>query len=272
MTILAGKGAMVWQLRNWQGGDPQAQAEHARQLGLDWVSLKVIDGQSETWESPRFVPAARQNAALLSDTLAALRAAGVQIFGWGYSYGGVYRLGLFFPSKTIAQREGEAAGPVLARHGLPGFQIDAEREYRRGVGRAERAEAYCLGLVSSAPVEHSLCSYRFPRSSAADFPTSAFAPYMENWSPQVYWIRDNRPHGGAAQLEMSVAEYQALRPLPMTPIGPTYPDRGWRATPIQLRLFFEKAREIGVCVGVGIWCLDLATPEQLAALGEFAWS
>jgi hypothetical protein len=271
VTMLEGKGAMVWQLRNWMDGAPQAQAEHAGALGLAWVSLKVIDGRRTMWEDPRYVPIARQNASLLPEAAAALQAAGVRVYGWGYTYGGVHRLGVFIPSRTIAEQEGNAVGPALTTYSMDGFQIDAEREYRRGPGRAERAEAYCLGLSAAGAPQASLCSYRFPRTSVPDFPTSAFAPYMENWSPQVYWIRDHRPHGGAAQLEMSVSEYQAIRPLPMTPIGPTYPDRGWRSTPLQLRLFFEKAREMGVCAGVGVWCLDQASPDQLEALAEFTW-
>jgi hypothetical protein len=269
--MLNGKGAMVWQLRNWQGGDPQAQAQQAKHLGLAWVSIKIIDGRNETWENPRFVPLARQNVTLLPATVAALRGAGITVAGWGYSYGGVYRAGVFFPSERIAHEEGAATVPLLEKHGMIEYQIDAEKEYRRGFNRADRAEAYSLGLMAGPHVEHSLCSYRFPRTRVPDFPTQAFAPYVESWSPQVYWIRDNRLHAGAAQLEVSVAEYQSLRPLPMTPIGPTYPDRGWRASPGQLQLFFEKARELDACIGVGVWCLDQATPAQLAPLAEIQW-
>ena len=269
--MLNGKGAMVWQLRNWMNGDPALQAMHAVELGLDWVSIKIIDGRSESWENPRYVPLPRQNVSLLPQAIAALRAAGIAVAGWGYTYGGVYRLGFFFPSRTIAEQEGATTAAVLQRNGIVVFQVDAEREYRRGNDRAARAGAYCLALSANSLAELSLCSYRYPITSATDFPTRAFAPYMENWSPQVYWIRDNRIHGGAAQLELSVAQYQSLRPLPMTPIGPTYPDRGWRATPAQLKLFFQKARELPACVGVGVWCLDQATPAQLAPLAEFHW-
>jgi hypothetical protein len=262
---------MVWQLRNWMNGDPALQAMHATELGLAWVSLKIVDGRNESWENPRYVPLARQNVSLLPEAIAALRAAGIAVAAWGYTYGGIYRLGIFFPSRTIAQQEGAATASTLAKHAIAEIQIDAEREYRRGTDRASRAEAYCLGLLSLPGVRPGLCSYRFPTSSASDFPTRAFAPHMETWSPQVYWIRDNRIHGGAAQLELSVGEYQLIRPLPMTPIGPTYPDRGWRATPAQLKLFFEKAKELPACVGVGVWCLDQATPAQLAPLAEFQW-
>ncbi len=269
--MLNGKGAMVWQLRNWMNGDPALQAMHAVELGLAWVSIKIIDGRGETWEDPRFVPLPRQNASLLPATVAALRGRGIAVAGWGYSYGGIYRAGMFFPSKRIAQEEGAATVPLLDKHGMVDYQIDAEKEYRRGFDKPDRAEAYSLGLMAGPHAEHSLCSYRFPKTRATDFPTQAFAPYVENWSPQVYWIRDNRPHGGAAQLEVSVAELQSVRPLPMTPIGPTYPDRGWRASPGQLGLFFEEARELDACVGVGVWCLDQAEPAQLAPLAEFQW-
>jgi len=269
--MLNGKGAMVWKLRNWMGGDPLAQAQHAIELGVAWVSLKVVDGRAESWENPRAVPLPRQNVSLLPETIAALRAAGIGVAGWGYSYGGVYRFGLFFPSQRIAQEEGAFTASVLEKHGMVEFQIDAEREYRRGGDRASRAEAYGLGLLGTPRLQPSLCSYRFPISSASDFPTRAFAPTVQSWSPQVYWIRDDRAHGGAVQLESSVAEYQSIRPLPMTPVGPSYQDRGWRATPEQLKLFFDMARELPACLGVGVWCLDLATPSQLAALAEFEW-
>src|SRR3990170_4589958 len=263
--MLEGKGAMVWQLRNWQGGDAQAQAQQAKNLGLAWVSIKIIDGRSETWENPRFVPLARQNVSLLPATVAALRGAGITVAGWGYTYGGVYRATIFFPSKTIAQQEGAATVVALARHEIVEYQIDAEKEYRKGFNRADRAEAYCLSLMEDSRFEHSLCSYRFPKTRATDFPTHAFAPYMEAWSPQVYWVLDNRLNGGAAQLEVCAAEHQRVRPLPMTPIGPTYADRGWRARPGQLKLFFEKARSLDRCVGVGVWCLEQASPDQLVA-------
>jgi hypothetical protein len=269
--MLEGKGAMVWQLRNWRGGQPQIQAQEARDLGLAWVSLKIVDDRSETWENPRSVPPERQNAALLPETVAALRGAGIRVAGWGYTYGGLYRGRVFSPSKRIAQQEGAATVPIRAKYEIVGYQIDAEKEYRKGLERAARAEVYTLGLQGDSQVELSLCSYRFPLSRANDFPTRAFAPYMENWSPQVYWIRDNRLHAGAAQLEVSAAEYQSIRPLPMTPIGPTYPDRGWQASPAQLKQFFEKARALACCAGVGVWCLDQASPDQLVVLAEFQW-
>lgn len=271
VSVIEGKGAMVWQLRNWRGGDAQGQAQEARELGLDWVSLKIIDGRSETWENPRSVPLARQNAALLPGSVAALQEVGVRVVGWGYTYGGYYRGRVFYPSQRVAQEEGGAAIPLLTKYGMMEYQIDAEREYRRGVGKGERAEAHCLGLLGDRPVDLSLCSYRFPLSRIYDFPVRAFAPYVENWSPQVYWVRDHRLHAGAAQLQVTVAEYQSVRPLPMTPIGPTYDDRGWRATPAQLALFFEEANRLETCVGVGVWCLDQATPDQLSALADFRW-
>lgn len=269
--MLEGKGGMVWQLRNWKGGEPHLQAQQAVELGLDWVSLKIIDGRSETWENPRTVPPARQNAALLPAAVSALRQAGIRVAGWGYTYGGYYRGKVFYPSLRIAQAEGEAALAVLSKHAMVEYQIDAEKEYRRGAGKGARAEAHCLGVLGESAVELSLCSYRFPLSRIYDFPVRAFAPFMENWSPQVYWIRDNRPHAGAAQLEVSAAEYQSIRALPMTPIGPTYDDRGWRAAPGQLTMFFDRAASLECCEGVGVWCLDQASPDQLAALADFSW-
>lgn len=277
--MLDGKGAMVWQLRNWMGGDPVAQAEHASALGLDWVSIKLLDGDQEKWAD--YNKSGMHNFDLAPMTIAALRGEGIEVAAWGWTYGGYYLWKtkdgkvnrIFIPSKAIARREGQAAVRVMHKHGLLGWQIDAEHEYRKGFlsDRRERANAYCAGLQDNPLLINSLCSYRFPRTAQPDFPIDSFMPFMENWSPQVYFEGDNRTNGGAIQLQICVNQYRSIRPLPMTPIGPAYKGKnGWRPTKPQLRLFFEKAEELG-CNGVGLWAIDRATPAELEALREFDW-
>lgn len=265
--MAAGKGAMVWQLRRWKGGDPQQQAAHAVSLGLTHVSIKMVDGRSERWEGSL----SNQNADLLPTALQALRAAGVRVTGWGWTYGGRYVMGVFVKDAGVARAEGELAAALCLRHGISEWLIDAEAEYNRD-GMLPSAEAYMLGFEGQAPaVRHLLCSYRFPRTYQPKFPVDAFSVFQEGWAPQVYWIGDNRPDGGAVQLERSKVQYDAIRPLPFYPVAPTYLAAGpWTATGVQLRLFFEKAVALG-CEGVSVWDLPQADAVQLAAIRDFAW-
>ena len=280
--MLDGKGGMVWKLRDWQGGDPQAQAAHALALGLAWVSIKLLDGLNEEWD-PLWIPREKRNRALAPEAITALKEAGLRVAGWGYTYGGAYVLKaarlVFLPSADRAQREGLKVGEILQRYALDEWQVDAEREYRRGPDQARRADAHGRGLKSTPAIRHSLCSYRFPLTHQPDFPVESFAPYLEHWSPQVYWLLDNRPLAGALQLQEAVRQYSLVRDLPMTPIAPTYPHayrdssgstRIWTAKPGQLGAFFAAAKEDG-CLGAGIWNIEQATAAQLEEWAALVW-
>lgn len=268
--IVKGKGAMVWQLRRWQAGHPQGQADHARALGLQWVSIKALDGLHERWEGT----APNQNADLMKDTITALNAAGVLVLFWVWVRGRIggrsgRREGI--PSQARARDEARAAVKVCHKYGVTHVQIDAETEYQ-ATAMAPVARAYCEEFSSEGPeIEQSLDSYRFPLTYQPQFPVREFAPYMEGWSPQVYFLGDNRPHGGAAQLEVSFREYERVRPLPYFPIAPTYQAAGgWRASGEQLAQMMAKAVELG-CPAFGIWDLPQATAQQLDAIKAFTW-
>ncbi len=238
MTISSrGKGAMVWQIRRWMGGDPIAQVAQCQELGLQSVSLKINDGRSERWENRIRFPD-NQNADLLPGTVSALQSAGIRVTGWGWTYGGFgsTRLGLFKPSTTIAAAEGKLAGQLCLRYGMDDYLIDAEHQYHRN-GMGPSAIALCEALRAEAPdVNQALSSYRFPRTAQPAFPVEAFAPFMNFWAPQVYWLGDNRPDAGAIQAQRSkVNHYDVIRRLPFLPVAPTYKAAGpWTATATQL--------------------------------------
>jgi len=262
-----GKGAMVWRLRSWKNGDPQQQALHAKELGLSHVSIKIVDGRQEKWEG--VLP--NQNADLLAGTIGALRSAGIGVTGWGWTYGGRYVAGVFSKSVAIATEEGQVAAALCQRYVIDEFLIDAEGEYNR-VGMEQVAQGYMIGFESSLPtVRHLLCSYRFPKTYQQNFPVDAFAPYQEGWAPQVYFLGDRREDGGAVQLATCKAQYDGVRVLPFCPVAPTYVAAGpWTATGTQLRLFFQKAVDLG-CEGVSVWDLPQANAEQLLAIKNFPW-
>lgn len=274
MTLASrGKGAMVWQLRNWMGGDPLLQATQAVELGLDSVCIKINDGRQERWENRIRFPD-NQNADLLPATVRELQQVAVRVTGWGWTYGGSgsTRLGTFRPSASIARAEGELAGGLCLKYGMADYLKDAEHQYDRN-GMAPSASAIGLGLRATAPnVNQLLCSYRFPRTAQPKFPVEAFAPQSDGWAPQVYWIQDNRPEGGGIQLKRSKENhYDLVRRLPYIGVAPTYRAAGpWTATADQLTIFFKVAVAIG-CEGVSIWALEKANDSQLEAVAEFTW-
>ncbi len=270
MIASAGVGALVWKLRMWEGGLPSAQVKQALELGLSSVCLKINDGRQERWEGSR----SNQNADLLPATVDALQQAGIKVTGWGWTYGGFgsTRLGLFRPSATIARAEGVLVGQLCLRYGMDDYLIDAEVQYNRA-GMEPSAIALCEGLRATAPdVNQLLASYRFPRTAQPAFPVEAFAPFQNGWAPQVYWLGDNRPDGGAIQMQRSKDNhYDVIRKLPFVPIAPTYVAAGpWTATKLQLTNFFQRAVEIG-SEGVSVWDLPQANASQLEAIKEFDW-
>jgi len=258
------KTAMVWQLRMWKEGDPIAQLAHCKELGLDSINIKIVDGRWKEWGgSPT-------NFDLMTEFLNVFHSAGFPIEGWGWTYGGRNIGGVFFKSESIAREEGQLAADLCLQYGIKKFHIDAEHHYNRK-GMEGVTEAYMLGLQSIAPdVDHYLCSYRFPLTHQPAFPVEAFEPYIEGWSPQVYFLGDNRVDGGARQLVTSSAQYDRVGKHPYIGVAPTYPWKDWRASYVQLIAFFEKAKELGH-EGVSIWDLPQATSQQLRALKDFNW-
>jgi len=261
---------MVWQLRRWMGGDPVGQVLQALELGLQSVSIKINDGRQERWEGSRN----NQNADLLPSTVPALQGAGIEVTGWGWTYGGSgsVRFRLFRPNADIARAEGQLAGKLCVKYGMKDYLIDAEVQYNR-TGMEPSAIAFCEGFGSVAPnVNLLLASYRFPRTAQPAFPVEAFAPFQNGWAPQVYFLGDNRADGGAIQLQRSKENhYDVIRRLPYVGIAPTYIAAGpWTATRLQLTNFFQRAVEIG-CAGISVWDLPQANASQLEAIRGFTW-
>lgn len=252
---MIGKGAMVWKLRDWQDGDPVAQAAQAVSLGLSHVSLKIIDGTKERWES---IWTRLQNYELLPETVDALKTAGIGVKAWGWTYG------------RQPKAEAEKTIELCRLYGIDEYDIDAEHQYNR-LGMSGPARIYSETLAGAIPeIRVGLCSYRFPKRYQPDFPVDAFAPFMDYWCPQVYFLGDNRVAGGASQLEISSKEYDGTRKLPYLGVAPTYPWRNWMATKEQLRLFFEKAKELKH-EGFMVWDLPQASRAQLDAIKNFVW-
>ena len=273
-----GKGAMVWKLRGWAGGDPARQVAMAQNLGLAWVSIKTQDGSLRFWENPSNYPG-NQNWHLMAPSVRALVAAGIRVNGWGWLYGRSTDAETANLDRDIALLEAQAtldiAADMVALGADNDFWEDAEGSYKEvppeRVGMATLADKYLDRLELTPALETALCSYRFPTQHGT-FPFGQFAKRCDYNAPQVYFVEATDPQAGALQLKRCLAEYDAIKALKTVPIGPTYLHAGWwRATSAQLRAFHDAAHADPRCVGVGIWCLDLATAEQLAAWKACTW-
>lgn len=271
--MIHGLGGMVWQLREWEGGVPEAQVAQCRDLGLSHVSIKILDGTSKRWERESWFPN-NQNEDLIDGTLTALRSAGIQVSGWGWTYG-VNRLGL--ASVNVGRAEATATVARMRELGLTDYLIDAEHQYQRA-NMGAVANVYCETINREGPeLEIHLCSYRFPLTYQRSFPVHEFAMHVDGWAPQVYFLEDNRLMGGATQLEISYKQHiEQIRDLPFVGVAPTYPhgmkDKTiWRASRAQLLNFFTKAKALG-CPGALVWALEQASIDQLEALRVFEWT
>lgn len=220
--ILQGKGYYLWKVDRVEGGNPNAIAEVARQAGLTHVLIKVADGRYN------YNVDKERNIDLVPPLVAALRARGIQPWGWHYIYG-------HYPL-TEARRAIERVNQL----GLDGFIVNAEKEFKFS-GMDVAAREYMLEIrrgIRNIPI--GLSTYRYP-SYHRPFPFETFLEYSDINMPQVYWVKNNNP---GAQLLKSLREYQNLDPWrPYFPTGAAYGENGWRATPEQVHSFLVAVRD-----------------------------
>jgi hypothetical protein len=215
--MLQGKGLWIWNVSRCEGGDPQAIARVSAAAAFDWVALKVADGAYPSNRAP-----VAPHLSLLPPVAAALRAAGLQVWGWQYVYGDDWQ-----GEAAAASRQAEALA-------LDGFIIDAEAEYKRP-GREAIAARYLDQLRAETPgLPLALSSYRYP-TLHPEFPWDAFLSRVDLNMPQVYW---EGAHDPADELARSVAEFdaRAIR-RPVVPVAPVYRKGDWAPTAADICYF-----------------------------------
>jgi hypothetical protein len=232
MPILQGKGMYLWRINNVEGGDPTAIAEAARLAGLTHVLVKVADGRGtyNTYkvENGRELFNAQDGVDQVPAVIAALRARGIQAWGWQYIYG-------HYPSI-----EARMAIQRVREFNLDGFVVNAEIEFQE-TGMDIPAAQYMRELRTALPnTPIALSSFRYPNLHRP-FPWETFLEYCDLNMPQVYWVGANNP---GAQLVRSMREFQTLRvQRPYFPTGAAYGEHGWRATPEQVTWFLQAVKE-----------------------------
>jgi hypothetical protein len=226
---LNGKGIYLWQIKRVAGGDPAAIASMASAAQLTHVLIKVADGKYGYGFSG--------GTDLVPGVVAALKAKGIQAWGWQYVYG--------------ADHKAEANKAIQRVKGLKldGFVVNAEGQFK-AKGMADIARKYMKLLragLGNTPV--GLSTYRYP-SVHYQFPFGVFLEYCDFNLPQIYWVESVNP---AQQLKKSYDEYKKITPWkPYVPTGAAFAQGNWTVTPAQINEFISKARDMKLS-GVNFW-------------------
>jgi hypothetical protein len=232
--LLQGRGFFIWKISSCEGGDPEKIAATAKAAGLSWVAIKIADGINKSnYDTARALD-------LIPPVVTALRAAGIQVWGWQYVRG------------DLPAAEARAVIAPIRCLALDGFIVDAEAEYKLP-GRDTSARTYMSAMRSAFPrLPMALCSYRFP-SYHREFPWNAFLSSVDLNMPQVYWEQSHDP---TAQLTRCVSEFKSQKyVVDVLPIGPTYKVNGWSPTIADLRGFEAAAVNLGL-KGTGYFSWD----------------
>jgi len=224
---LQGKGWFIWQIPRCEGGSPAAIANKAVASRSTHVVIKIAErtfGFGFDKNGRDLVPAVAD----------ALRAQGIQVWGWHYIYG--------------ENQTGEANIAIqrCTQLKLDGYVIDAEVEYKQP-GKDAAARTFMSTLRAGLPnLTVALSSFRYP-SYHPQLPWSVFLEKCDLTMPQVYWEQAHNPD---QQLARSVSEFANpslvgfVRPFVAT--GAAYGLTGWRATADDIRKFYAKALSLNI--------------------------
>jgi hypothetical protein len=230
---LQGKGFYIWKIPSCENGSATSIANAAATAKLTHVLVKIADGTSKYNISSA-------GADLVPGVISALKAKGIQTWGWQYVYG------------SAPASEARIGGSRAKALGLDGFVVDAEIQFEKS-GMSSAAATYMVELrkyIPTMPV--ALSTFRYP-SYHSTFPFSTFLKYCDISMPQVYW---EAAHNSADQLLKSYTEYMKLAPTkPYFPTGPTYKVGSWAPTTQDLKLFMNMAVTKGL-PGVNFFSWD----------------
>ncbi len=220
-----GKGYFIWKIKDCEGGDVQAIANLAEQAGFTFVAIKIADGAfayNIDWAT---------NTDLVPPLANALRARGVEVWGWHYVYGDGPR------------EEAARAIERVRSLALDGYIIDAEAQYKEP-GKKDAAKLFMRDLrngLGSLPI--ALSSYRFP-SFHPQLPWREFLSRCDFNMPQVYW---EFAHNPGPQLSRCLQEFQNMTPFrPILPVGSAYARGSWEPTPADVLEFMQSARALNL--------------------------
>jgi hypothetical protein len=253
MTLI-GKGFFIWQIPRCEGGNAGAIAAKAVAAGLSHVLIKIADGPNWVYNYDH-----TEKVDHIPPVGAALRAAGVEVWGWHYVRGD----DPVGEARIAVQRTKEL--------GLDGYVIDAEIEYRKK-SKAAAARRFIQELRRGLPhIPVALSSFRYPRSHH-ELPYDEFLAGCDYAMPQVYFEKAHNPE---EQLDRSVEQYMGLaNARPVIPTAPTYAAHGWRPTAEEITRFLTHTQSLGLSA-VNAWSWDFSSRKAFQdlweAVAQFDW-
>lgn len=242
---LEGKGFYLWKIHQCENGDAAAIAQRAKATGLSHVLIKVADGPKA------------YNVDLAAAVVDALKAAGIQAWGWQFVYG------------DEPFGEADIAVHRVKTLGLDGFVVNAEVDYQKKNAAANAYMDSIASRLSGTPI--ALSSFRYP-GYHPDLPWTEFLSRCTFNMPQVYWVQADNP---AQQLDRSITQFQNIYPVvPVIPTGAAYEEYGWRPKPAEITQLLQHARQIGI-PAVNFWSWDYAGSSEgrdlWDAVASFEW-
>jgi hypothetical protein len=232
MNLPNGQGMFVWRIKHCDGGDPAKIVLRCKENNIKWLALKIVDGSYEY----------AYNINYIDPLVRALKANGIDVWGWGWTYG---RSG----TQVVAHWEARKAGEITKKYDLSGYFIDAEHHWKGASNYIAQLYSRELRIaIGARPI--ALCTYRFP-SLHQDFPWSGFD--FDFHAPQIYWEQSFKSSAGELQTRQSLQELKKIvADKPIVPLGPCYEVGGWKATPTQRAGFVNELKASG-CPGWSWW-------------------
>ena len=265
--MLQGKGFFIWQIEKC-APDAATLVSLAQSAGLKHVIVKIADGDKMF---PIDDPDDSKEK-LTQDGIAALKNAGIDVWGWSFIYG------------TDPSPEEQAKRLVQRMHyfGLEGAVINAEKR-PNNPWTPENATKFMDTLINNlarAGITNpmlALSSYRYI-SYHPDFPFDEFMLFCQVAMPQVYWVAKS---GGdpIRNLQDAYEEYNSRYPTKeFIPTGATYGETValgsetfyWEARPDQVTLFMNQAAAMDVpAVNFWSWQHALENPPLWDAVKSY---
>ncbi|MEJ2412118.1 MAG: nuclear transport factor 2 family protein [Anaerolineales bacterium] len=227
--MLTGKGMFIWKIQNCHNGSVSEITRRAVNSNYSHVLVKIANGiysYNYDWE---------KNIDLVPPLVAALKAEGIQVWGWHYLFG---------------DQPGQEASKAISRIrqlGVDGYVLNAEGHYK---GKYTAATTFMNQLTSSiTDIPIALSSYRYPNYHP-QLPWNEFLKKCDLTMPQVYWMFSNNP---GAQLKKSIAEFQNLKYTPpIFPTGAAFTEYGWTPTVSEIVEFMQTAKNLKLS-GFNFW-------------------
>jgi hypothetical protein len=235
-----GKGYYIWKLAEKEI-NLATLADELHAGGFGHVIIKICEASSRynfngTTQTDRVPP-----------VLAALKAKGISVWGFGFVYG------------NNPTGEADQAIKRVNELGVDGYVVNAEGAY---YNKPAQAKTYMSRIRAGIKCPIALSSFRWPQyhdKPPSVFPFREFLEYCDLAMPQVYWVGATN---SAEQLVSCLAEYAKLAPgMPIVPTGAAYQENGWKPTPGQISDFFDKVKELKL-TGCNFW--ELANSRRYA--------